>query len=174
MKNAQLDAVTKAKSAYVMARTTLESRIREQMRQELANLQTQVDIAVRIAYNNGESKAEILRALGTKDYHTLNASLERTEAVEEIVGENPLDKVYEFDGELLTVNYVNHGSASITGVAQFKMQRMVDGALFFHAVTPLWDETYTQKNHVVAALDGKQEGEYYEEAAAWAISSVTL
>jgi predicted PP-loop superfamily ATPase len=64
MKSARLSAVNKAKQAYVMAKTTLEQRLREQMREELSNLQTQIDIAVRYAYDSGESKADILRAMG--------------------------------------------------------------------------------------------------------------
>jgi hypothetical protein len=81
MTNARLDAVSKAKQAYVLAKSTLEQRLREQMKTELANIQTQMDIAVRYAFDAGESKADILRALGTKDYGTLNASLERTQGV---------------------------------------------------------------------------------------------
>ena len=89
----RLDAVAKARQAYVVARTTLEQRLREQMRLELTNLQTQVDIAVRYAFDAGESKAAIMRAMGTKDYNTMNASLERTQGVAEVVGTDPLAEV---------------------------------------------------------------------------------
>lgn len=171
--NARLDAVTKAKSAYVLARTTLEARLREQMADELANLQTQIDIAVRYAHDAGESKASILRALGTKDYGTLNASLERTQGVAQIVGETWLDDVYsvEDDGidptEYLIVEYVDHGTRHISGTGRFEIVRTLDGRIMFKSVTPLWNEDYTVRNDTVAALDGVFDGEYYDEAVEW-------
>ena len=167
--NARLDAVTKAKTAYVMSRATLEARLREQMAEELSNLQTQVDIAVRYAFDSGESKASILRALGTKDYGTLNASLERTEAVTEIVGDDWLDNVYQLldNGKHLMVEYVGHGSRELSGVATFNVIKTVDGRIMFASVTPLWDEHFVERNEVVAALDGQFTGEYYDEAVAW-------
>lgn len=173
--NAKLDAVAKAKQAYVIARSTLESRLREQMRTELANLQTQVDIAVRYAVDAGETKADVLRALGTKDYNTLKASLDRTQAVKEIKGTNPLDSVYSYDSitELLTVTYVNHGSLNANGVAQFTVRAKVgaQGMPFLESVTPLWNEDYSVRNDAVAYLDGRYDGEYYDEVAQWLLYS---
>ena len=58
--SARIDAVFKARQAYLIAKTSLENEIRQKLRDDLANLQTQVDIAVRYAFDNGESKAEIL------------------------------------------------------------------------------------------------------------------
>lgn len=169
--SAKLDAVSKAKQAYVLARTTLEARLREQMRLELANLQTQIDIAVRYAVDAGESKASVLRALGTKDYNTVKASLDRTQGVAEVVGDDPLADVYYTDGnegyERLFVRYVNHGTAGYTGNAQFKIKRLDNGGVLFLSDTPLWNEDYTIRNDAVVALDGKTDGEYYEEAVAW-------
>lgn len=167
--NARLDAVTKAKTAYVMARATLEARLREQMANELSNLQTQIDIAVRYAFDSGESKAAILRALGTKDYGTLNASLERTDAVTEIAGESWLDNVYQLldNGKHLMVDYDNHGTREITGVATFEIITTVDGRKLFSSVTPLWNDDYTIRNDVVGVLDGQFDNEYYYEAVAW-------
>jgi hypothetical protein len=164
--NARLDAVSKAKQAYVIAKTTLEQRLREQIREELANLQTQIDLAVRFAYESGENKANILRSMGTKDYHTLNASLERTHAVTAIVGEDPLGKVYnlDIDAGTLSVTYVNHGPSDITGVAFFDIKNMDDGSTWFMSRNSLWNDDYTVRNEVVAALDGKQDGYYYDEA----------
>jgi hypothetical protein len=170
----KLDAVSKAKQAYVLARTTLEARLREQMRLELANLQTQIDIAVRYAVDAGESKASVLRALGTKDYNTVKASLDRTQAVAEIVGADPLANVYLLDGndgyEFLHVHYVNHGTQGYTGDAKFRVKRLDNGGILFLAETPLWNDDYTIRNDVVVALDGKTDGEYYEEAVAWTYS----
>lgn len=163
--NARLDAVTKAKQAYVIARTTLENRLREQLRHELANMQTQIDIAVRYAYDSGESKANILRALGTKDYHTLNASLERTHGVNEVVGDNPLDRVYHISDGVLHVTYVEHGPDEISGHASFEVSSTPDG-LVFKPLTPLYSEDYSVRNRVVGALEAIGSW-YYEEASRW-------
>jgi len=165
--NARLDAVSKSKQAYVIAKTTLEQRLREQMREELANLQTQIDIAVRFAVDAGEKKSDILRALGTKDYNTMKASLDRTQAVSEIVGVNPLDAVYQYNGKTLTVSYLSHGPQKITDYAEFVVKTMDDKSVWFMAITPLWDDAYTVRNDAVAAIDGKQDGFYYEEALGW-------
>jgi hypothetical protein len=169
--SARLDAVQKAKTAYVVARTTLEARLREQIREELSNLQTQIDIAVRYAVDAGESKASILRALGTKDYGTINASLERTQGVAEVVGADPFADVYSVkqaeDGDRLIVNYVNHGVSKANGRANFHMKTLEDGKLFLIALDPLWNADYTVRNDAVAFLDGKLDGSYYEEVCAW-------
>lgn len=169
--SAYLNAVTKAKTAYVTAKTTLEARLRQQMREELSNLQSQVDVAVRIAYNDGQSKADIMRALGTKDYHTINASLGRTEGVEEVKGRDPLDDVYSLDGDVLTVNYVNHGPRSISGEAQFAYRKLDDGSRMLFAMTPMYNEDWSVRNEVVSVLDQQQDGFYYEEALNWLTSS---
>jgi hypothetical protein len=155
--SARLDAVFRAKQAYVMARATLEHRLRDQLTQELGNLKAQVDMAVRFAYEAGETKANILRSLGTKDYNTVTESLLRTNAVVIVEGENPLDRVYEFDAEALTlsVTYVNHGPNSITNVAFFDVKKMDDGTTWFMSRNPLWNDTYTVRNEAVAALDGE-------------------
>lgn len=167
--NARLDAVTKAKTAYVMSRATLEARLREQMANELSNLQTQVDIAVRYAFDSGESKAAILRALGTKDYGTLNASLGRTDAVAEIAGRDWLNDSYQLidNGKYLMVEYQEHGTRQIDGVATFEVITTVDGRTLFSSVTPLWNDDYTIRNDVVGVLDGQFDNEYYYEAISW-------
>lgn len=167
MVSARLDAVSKAKRAYVMAKTTLEARLREQMRSELANLQTQIDIAIRYAVDSGESKADVLRALGTKDYNTLKSSLERTHGVAEIVGADPLANVYSLDRDVLEVRYVNHGTQKYNGEAFFSVKRLDDGKILLLSSTPLWSDDYTVRNDAVMALDGKSDGEYYEEVVAW-------
>ena len=168
MVSARLDAVTKAKTAYVTAKATLEARLREQLREELANLQTQIDIAVRYAVDSGETKANVLRALGTKDYGTLNASLERTSKVAEIVGDDPLQDVYSYDpgGRTLSVHYVNHGPSGYTGDAVFDV-RFVDSGLIFFSQTPLYSDDFSVRNDAVVALDGKTDGHYYDEANTW-------
>jgi hypothetical protein len=170
--NQYLDTISKTRAAYVMARTTLEQRLREQLKEELSNLQTQVDIAVRYAYDAKLSKASILRAMGTKDYHTLNACLERTKSVSEIVGEDPLNSVYHFDpeSEEFTATYNNHGPDKISGKATFYFRILQDGTKWFMSRDPLWSSDFTVRNDVVAALDNKQDGYYYEEALEWVSS----
>jgi hypothetical protein len=169
--NAKLDAVSKSRQAYLIAKSTLESRLREQMKIELMNLQTQVDIAIRLAYESGESKSSIMRAMGTKDYGTMQQSLDRTQGVAEIVGTNPLDSVYEIDGDLLYVRYVNHGSQAYNGVAEFKIKKLDNGNILLLSNTPLWNDDYTKRNDAVAALDGKSDGEYYDEVIRWILSA---
>lgn len=165
--SARLDAVAKARQAFVVARTTLEQRLREQMAEELSNLQTQVDVAVRYAYDSGESKAAIMRAMGTKDYNTMNASLVRTSAVSEVVGDDPLGDVYSRVGEALFVSYVNHGEDKLNGKSVFAIRTLDDGRIMLSADAPLWDETFTVRNDAVAVLDGRFDGKYYDEAVAW-------
>jgi hypothetical protein len=161
----KLDAVSKARQAYVLARTTLEQRLREQMREELANLQTQVDIAVRYAYDSGESKASIMRAMGTKDFNTMKACLERTQSVAEVVGADPLAGVYELIfPSVIQVNYENHGPNNFTGKASFTFKKLDDGSILFMSTESLWNSDFTVRNDAVAALDGKSDGWYYEEA----------
>lgn len=174
--NPKLDSITKARTTYAMAKTSLEAKLRDQLRDELANLQTQIDIAVRYAFDSGESKASILRAMGTKDYHTLNTSLERTLGIAEIVGDDPLAEVYNHHRPLgsemsvLAVTYSNHGPGGITGTAYFEVKKMDDGSTWFMARDALWNEDYTVRNEVVAALDGKQDGYYYDEAMGWLVT----
>lgn len=166
--NARIDAVRKAKQAYVLAKSTLESRLREQMRDELSNIQTQLDIAVRYAFDAGESKANILRAMGTKDYNTLNASLERTQGVTEVVGDDPLDGVYTLlDGDVLVVEYDKHGPYEYSGRACFDVKRLDDGSFLFLSMDALWSDDYRTRNDVVAVLDGVKDGFYYDEACRW-------
>jgi hypothetical protein len=165
----KLDAVAKAKQAYVLARTTLEQRLREQMRDELSNLQTQIDIAVRYAVDAGESKASILRALGTKDYNTVKASLERTQGVAEIVGDDPLGDVYSMFDNVLYVNWRNHGVEKYNGHATFDVKALDDGKLLLIGRESLWNEDYTIRNDAIALLDGRTDGVYYEEVVDWVL-----
>jgi hypothetical protein len=123
---------------------------------------------VRYAYDDGQSKADILRALGTKDYHTINASLERTSAVREVVGVNPLDSVYQLIApDVLEVTYSSHGPSEYTGTAVFDVKRLDDGGVLFLARDPLWSNDYKTRNDAVAVLDGMRDGYYYEEAVEW-------
>lgn len=163
----KLDAVSKAKQAYVLARTTLEQRLRDQMREELSNLQTQIDIAVRYAIDSGESKASVMRALGTKDYNTVKASLERTQGVAEVVGADPYQHVYKVVDNILHVTWVDHGAEKYNGVASFNINKLEDGKLIFFGREKLWSEDYKVRNDAIAMLDGQTDGFYYDEVTRW-------
>lgn len=165
---AKLDAVTKARASYVLARATLEARLQDQLKAELMSLQTQLDIAVRYAFDAGATKASILRAMGLKDFNTLQASLARTEGISEVVGDDPLDALYAFNEQgLLVATYHEHGPMAISGMARFDIKTMEDGTIWFFAHDKLWNDNYTVRNEVVAALDGRQDGFYYNEALQW-------
>tara|TARA_R110000868_G_scaffold33808_2_gene122420 strand:+ start:3421 stop:3942 length:522 start_codon:yes stop_codon:yes gene_type:complete len=168
MKNARLDAVNRAKQAYVVAKATLEQNLREKMYSELNNIQTQIDIAVRFAFDSGESKADIMRALSTTNYHTINGSLERTSGVAEVVGRNPLDDVYTFMGDnTIVAAYDKHGPNGYSGEASFTFKKLDDGSYLFFSLDPLWSEDYKTRNDVVAVLDGVKDGFYHKELTSW-------
>ena len=168
MKNMRLSAVSKARQNYLIAKTTLEQRLKEQMRDELANLQTQIDIAVRYAYDSGESKADILRALGTKFYGAVNESLERTSGVNETVGDDPYNQIFSMMGDdVVVVSYDKHGPKQYSGEASFTVKKLDDGSYLFLSLDPLWSEDYRTRNDVVAVLDGVKDGFYYEELCEW-------
>ena len=171
---AELNAVTKTKQKYVIAKTTLEQRLREDLMRQLDSIQSQLDVSIRYAYNAGANKAEILRALGTKDYRTLYDSLARTEHVVAIEGVDPLDVMYQFNeiDSTLFVNYTGHGPMNITGTAEFTAKQVEDGSVWYFAITPLWNEDYTVRNDIVSALDGRQDGFYYDEALDWVSSKL--
>jgi len=160
----RLDAVRKAKQAYVIAKSTLEQKLRDDMSRELANLRTQIDIAVRYAYDSGETRANICRSLGTKDYGTVSRSLERTSNVVELMGDSP----YSWsDKDTVTVSYDKHGPSEYSGEASFLVKKLDDGRYLFLAFDPLWSDDYKVRNDVVAAIDGKTDGFYYEELSQW-------
>jgi len=171
--SAHLDAVTKARSDLVLAKATLEARLREELEDQLSNMQSRLDLTVRYAHDAGHSKAQILQAMGAKYYGIVNESLERTEGVEEAVGVDPLDSVYSYDiaTGMLSVAYTEHGPDEISGEAEFRYTVLDDGAEVFMSVTPLYSEDYSQKNLVVQAIDNRTDGFYYEEALAWVTSS---
>jgi hypothetical protein len=164
--SARLDAIAKARTNYVTKRATLEHELRNRLEEELSAARAQLDVAIRLAFDGGESKASIGRAMGTKDYGTINAALARTEGVEDIIGVDPLDSVFSIDGDTLTVDYVRHGTRQISGSAQFTIAH-VDGKPMLSSLTPLWDATYTTRNETVRALDGVLEGEYFDEFVEW-------
>jgi len=168
-KAAHLDAVARARSEFVLARSTLEHELRQELEARLAALQMQLDITVRYAYDAGVPKAQILSAMGAKYYGMVNESLKRTEGVEEVKGVDPLDAVYAYDHEqsILSVQYVKHGPGEISGEARFDFRVFDDGSKMFLSKDPMYSEDYTIRNDVVAVLDQKQDGFYYDEAVEW-------
>jgi len=105
--------------------------------------------------------------MGTKDYNTMNASLERTQGVAQIVGADPLADVYKIVDGVLYVSYVNHGADKFNGSASFEMKELEDGRILLLALDSLWNDDYTVRNDAVAVLDGKLDGYYYEEVIEW-------
>lgn len=166
--NPRLNAVAKAKQAYVLAKTSMEAELRQQLKDKLSNLQTQLDLAIRYAVDSGESKADILRHLGTKSYNTLYESLERTASVAGEVSDDPYADMFTMMGsDTVVVSYVQHGPNKYSGEASFNIKRLENGGYLFLSLDPLWNEDYTVRNDVVAALDGKTDGFYYEELVEW-------
>lgn len=165
--SARLDAVSKAKQAYALAKSTLAIELRKKMDKELANLQTQLDISIRYAVDAGESKADILRALGTSSYNTIYESLARTSGVAEVVGTDPLDSVYELDGDTLRVTYRGHGPKQYSGDAVFTIKRLDANRIMLLSESPLYNEDFSVRNDVVACLDQKLDGFYFDEVSEW-------
>jgi len=124
---------------------------------------------VRYAFDNGASKSSILRAMGTKDFYTVQKCLDRTDAVNKIEAGDTLRTMYAMDDATgqMWVRYDNHGPLQITGDAVFDVRVLDDKTTWFMSASPLWNDDYSVRNDVVAALDGKQDGYYYEEAKAW-------
>lgn len=165
--SARLDAVSKAKQAYALAKSTLAIELRKKMEKELANLQTQLDISIRYAVDAGESKADILRALGTSSYNTIYESLARTSGVAEVVGVDPLDSVYRLEGDVLHVAYRSHGPKEYSGEATFDVKRLEGNRIMLLSQSPLYNDDYSVRNDVVASLDQKLEGFYFDEVTEW-------
>lgn len=72
------DRIRQAKRDLVDFKRDAESILRAELANRIATRQKIVDDAVRAAYDYGLSKAAIGRALGTKDYRTVQATLDRT------------------------------------------------------------------------------------------------
>jgi hypothetical protein len=47
------------------------------------------------------------------------------------------------------------------------VKKLDDGSYLFFSLESLWSEDYKTRNDVVAALDGKSDGFYYEEMLSW-------
>ena len=73
-----LDEVTRAKLDYKERRANLEAQAREKLEEDLSWVRNNLDRAVRNAVDAGESKAAVMRALGTKNFETIKFLLERT------------------------------------------------------------------------------------------------
>lgn len=72
------ERIRQAKRDLVDYKRDAESILRAELANRIATRQKIVDDAVRAAYDHGLSKAAIGRALGTKDYRTVQVTLDRT------------------------------------------------------------------------------------------------
>ena len=72
------DRIRQAKRDLVDYKRDAESILRAELANRIATRQKIVDDAVRAAFDHGLSKAAIGRALGTKDYRTVQTTLDRT------------------------------------------------------------------------------------------------
>lgn len=163
----RVKAVAEARRAFREAQATAEARLREQMREEMLQHRTTLDLRIREAVNAGVTIADVMRAYPTKDRKTILTSLERTKsmAVEETPAEDGANYVLSH-GELF-VDYTNFGPDEVTGSARFTFERWDDEKFHLLAIDELWNEDYTEKNEVVFRLDDVADGYYYDSAVAF-------
>lgn len=170
-KDSKLQAVTFARENLRQMKQNLEEELRRELQEKLAHAQVLVDNAVRAAFDSGIRKAEILRAMGTRDFRTMQDCLDRTESIAGVASSSSLDSTYSYDPEakILSVNYVNHGPNDITNKARFEVKRNEDdNQIFFDSLdSKYYGDNYASINHAVVWLDRKLEGFYYEEALEW-------
>ena len=96
-----------------VARANVEARVREMVREELAELTALRDAETREAWRVGVSKAAIKRALGTKDHATLQSILAGVDFGVDVVSE----QVTDFDAQAgtFTLNFVDTPYGVVTG-----------------------------------------------------------
>jgi hypothetical protein len=134
---------------------TLEAQLREEMRQKLSEAELAVEVAAAQAFQAGNSKAQIGRAIGSKDYNTYNGYIER--------GLNLVGDAVEQTASGAKIEYQKGASFVVVNGVQFTI-------LFFHGEKPMfttdvpvWNEDYSVMNQTVADLDGVTSGNLYEE-----------
>lgn len=140
---------------------TLEAQVRAQLKAELQEVQTAVDIAAATAYRAGASKAAVGRALGSQDYNTYNDSIERGLSV---VGNGSTNSglIMEtyWHGNEQWVDVIR-GSEAATFKVGFTDDESESPWLI--AITDLWSDEYTVKNQLVAELDMETGGDLFNE-----------
>jgi hypothetical protein len=158
-----LEQVAAAAKAKRDLERTLEARLREEMKRQLAEADTALAVAAGQAFRAGTAKAAIGRALGSKDYNTYNDYITRgfdlTAGVESDTSATGAS--FSIDDEyVVTVSYDGQ-------VADFTTMSDDEGLLYARAITPLWNEDYSVRNEVVNKLDLAYDGELYEEFIAF-------
>jgi hypothetical protein len=156
------DYLNRVKEAANTARNNaaqLEARLKAQIKAELAKDATAVDIAAAEAFRSGHSKTAIGRYMGTKDFNTYNDAIQRGLR---LLGNNAPSG--------LSIMHDGSGFYTIERDGEKAMfsANYVDGErTMFFAETPLWDETYSVRNTLVAELDQVQIGSLYNEVMKW-------
>lgn len=168
----EADFLKEAVEDFTELKNELEEKLRKQMQKELANASLQVDIAAAAFCRAGGAKIAAGRLMGTKDYNTYKASIERGNAVlgepahevhkdaENAPAETNWDADFDWIGDgtepLLRVTYLGD-------TAEFEVVS-VDGSLMFDSKTELWDDGYTKRNEAASGLDGVFFGNLYDQA----------
>lgn len=153
-----LAEVTRARTAL----RTLRSELEAEVERKIALARDASDLAIRKAYNAGARKADILRASGTRNFGTIQESLDRTEGVSVALDEAAPSQEFEWDDLTGGLRVTIAGDTAI-----FDVQRRGSDDYIFYTDHPLWNNDYTVKNLVVDQLDGVTFGPLWERANAW-------
>lgn len=152
-----LAEVTQARTAL----RTLRSELEAEIERKIALARDASDLAIRKAYNAGARKADILRASGTRNFGTIQESLDRTEGVSVALEEVVNAGKFSWRGTLLVVNEEDN-------VVEFEPHYREDtDDYIFYTEAPLWNTDWTGQNALVAGLDAKTSGPLWDEANAW-------
>jgi hypothetical protein len=157
------DYLNRVKEAANTARNNaaqLEARLKAQIKAELAKDATAVDIAAAEAFRSGHSKTAIGRYMGTKDFNTYNDAIQRGLR---LLGSDSVSSELNIWREANGYINIQRGNELAVFAPTY-----VDGerAMFF-AETPLWDETFSVRNTLVAELDQTHDGPLYDEVMKW-------
>jgi hypothetical protein len=158
-----LEQVTAAAKAKRDLERTLEARLREEMKRQLAEADTALAVAAGQAFRAGTAKAAIGRALGSKDYNTYNDYITRgfdlTAGVESdtttpnglVIGFTDERVVgVEYNGQYAEVEWLYDGESTEPVVwTQYSM----------------WNDDYSVRNEIV--YDVTNENGIYEDIVKW-------
>lgn len=157
-----LDKVSNAARAKRELQATLEAELRAEMGRRLEAADFAIIKAVGEALAEGNSKANIGRALGTKDYGTYNAFIvaaKQLNPTTDVTDTGLKIELIDYENNTILVEYEGHS-------AEFRASVMDSGTLFT-THTPLWDAEYTVRNQVVDQLDVRDDTWMYDEVLAW-------
>jgi len=154
-----LSDVTAARRVYLDASKEVEARVREGIMRELQQLSTAYDLAVRRAFNANVRKADILRASLTTNFNTMQEALNRTEGLQ-IDTPEPTNGKFRLTAEGLLIVTVDGVTVAFDPVERDDHA----GDYMYFTDTPLWNNDMTERNEVVAALDGQINTDLWREA----------